>query len=229
MFLIVDFVSVSFYADIAIAAPYEGNGAVYLFYGSQHGLTSKWSQRIIAPEINGVTDYYMFGHGLSKGADIDGNNYLDLAIGAPNSEQVFIYQSYPVIRINATITPHTQTIQITDRTIKFMVCWMYEAAHPIDFNVNFHATVKIDGQLNRAKFHDNKNVFELPGNVTDSEQCMELGASVTYQSEHIFKPIELEMAYNVVEVVPRSANGLFILSSVFVFVVFYLCFVYRFL
>lgn len=53
---------------------------------------TKPSQRLVAP-INQMTQpggMNMFGHSISKGVDIDGNKYLDLAIGAPNAESVII-------------------------------------------------------------------------------------------------------------------------------------------
>lgn len=76
----------------------------------------------------------MFGHGLSKAVDIDGNKYLDLAIGAPNIETVYIYKSYPVVKINASINPFSNEIKTTDNSFKFNACWSIETAYPIDFD-----------------------------------------------------------------------------------------------
>lgn len=46
--------------------------------GSANGLLSKASQRIVAPSSNSLTaaPTLMFGYGVSKGVDIDANNYL---------------------------------------------------------------------------------------------------------------------------------------------------------
>lgn len=68
---------------MAVGAPYENNGAVYIFLGSANGLLAKASQRITAPSSNSLTDpsmapTHMFGYGVSKGVDIDGNNYLGI-------------------------------------------------------------------------------------------------------------------------------------------------------
>jgi integrin alpha 7 len=61
------------FADIAVGAPYEGNGAVYIYHGSVDGIKHEPSQIIraenIDPRIKG------FGISLSKGADVDGNHY----------------------------------------------------------------------------------------------------------------------------------------------------------
>lgn len=198
-------------ADIAVAAPFEGNGAVYIFHGGPNGLSNKPSQRLSAPAAtdlsNAISMQDMFGHGLSKGADIDGNHYLDLAVGAPNAETVYVYKAYPVVRINATLTPHSQEIKTTDHSFKFSACWSMETMHPLDFTVRFHALIKMDGQLGRAKFDDRTNLYEINSTATVDEQCVELKAFITFSIADIFKPIELEMAYNIVDDVPQVGSG----------------------
>lgn len=198
-------------SDIAVAAPFEDNGAVYIFLGGPNGLSNKPSQRLSAPAATDLGDpismQNMFGHGLSKGADIDGNHYLDLAVGAPNAETVYVYKAYPVIRINATISPHSQEIKTTDRSFKFSACWSMETMHPLDFSVRYHAVIKLDGQLGRATFNDRTNQYEINGTVSADEQCVELAAFVTFSIADIFKPIELEMAYNIIDDVPQVGQG----------------------
>lgn len=197
--------------DIAVAAPFEDNGAVYIFHGGPNGLLSKPSQRLSAPTSTDIGApigmQNMFGHGLSKGADIDGNLYLDIAVGAPNAETVYVYKSYPVIRINATISPHSQEIKTTDRSFKFSACWSMETMHPIEFSVRFHALIKLDGQLGRATFDDKTNLYEINSTITIDEQCVDLTTFVTFSIADIFKPIELEMAYNIIDGVPQVGHG----------------------
>lgn len=69
---------VKYITDIAIGAPHEDNGAVYIYLGGPNGIISKPSQRLAAPYNANVAPFtsHMFGHGLSKGSDIDQNNYL---------------------------------------------------------------------------------------------------------------------------------------------------------
>ncbi|XP_031627778.1 integrin alpha-PS3-like [Contarinia nasturtii] len=192
------------YNDLVVAAPFEEDGVVYIYHGSSNGLSTKYSQRIASPSSNGgLAPNHMFGHGVSKGADIDGNQYLDLAVGAPNAEAVYIYKSYPVIRINATITPFSQEIQTTDKSFKFNVCWLYESTFPINFDVHFNATIKLDGQLGRAVFSDRKNEFDIVGVITPSEQCTLLEAFVTFSIAEIFRPIEMEMTHHILNNIPK--------------------------
>lgn len=184
-----------------MAAPFEENGVIYIYHGGLNGLPIKYNQRIVAPR-NSLTSNQMFGHGLSKGADIDGNQYLDLAVGSPEAEAVYIYKSYPVIKINATITPFSQEIQTTDKSFKFNVCWMYESTFPINFDVHFNATVKLDGQLGRAIFQDRTNEYAIRGVITPEEQCVLLQAFVTFSIADIFRPIEIEMTHHVINGIP---------------------------
>lgn len=149
----------------------------------------------------------MFGHGMSKGADVDGNQYLDIAVGSPNAETVYIYKSYPVIRINATINPLNYEIKVTARSFKFNVCWLFESSYPIGFDVHFNATVKLDGQLGRAVFQDKRNEYEINGKISPEEQCIQLEASVTFSSADIFRPIELEMTHHVLNGIPTDNSA----------------------
>lgn len=191
--------------DLVVAAPFEENGVVYIYHGSSNGLPTKYTQRIVAPR-NSLTSNQMFGHGLSKGADTDGNQYLDIAIGSPEAEAVYIYKSYPVIKINATITPFSQEIQTTDKSFKFNVCWMYESTFSINFNVKFNATIKLDGQLGRAIFQDKSNEYDINGKITPDEQCVLLEAFVTFSIADIFRPIEIEMNHHVLNGIPNNEN-----------------------
>ncbi|XP_055326060.1 integrin alpha-PS3-like, partial [Sitodiplosis mosellana] len=192
--------------DLVVAAPFEGNGAIYIYHGGANGLPAKHSQKISAPH-NSLQANQMFGHGLSKGADVDGNNYLDIAVGSPNAETVYIYKSYPIIRVNATISPFSQEIQTTDKSFKFNVCWLYESSFPIAFDVHFNATVRLDGQLGRAVFQDKRNQYGINSKITSDEQCILLEAFVTFSAVNIFRPIELEMTHHVLNDISNNNSG----------------------
>jgi hypothetical protein len=62
-----------FFADIAVGAPYEGNGVVYIYHGSVDGLKHEPAQIIRAEDID--QRIKGFGISLSKGVDVDGNHY----------------------------------------------------------------------------------------------------------------------------------------------------------
>ena len=128
----------SFSHILAISAPFEDNGAVYIFLGSPQGLSATPSQRIRAPsEVPspfGDTSS-MFGYGLSKGVDIDSNGYRDIAIGSPASDAVYIFKSYPVVKVLASIVSSKSEIMLEEKSIMIKVCaalrTMTEITHEI--------------------------------------------------------------------------------------------------
>lgn len=73
----------------------------------------------------------MFGHGLSKGTDIDQNRYLDFAVGAPNAEAVYVYKAYPVVKVIASVIPQSQELKTTDTKFDVRVCWQLESKFDI--------------------------------------------------------------------------------------------------
>lgn len=121
------------YNDIAISAPFEGNGVVYIHLGGPNGISSEPSQRIKAPpNVFEYTKAPMFGHSISKGVDIDFNGYRDIAIGAPNSEIVLIYKTYPVVKVIARLKPSQKQILLSDTKFTVEVCAHFECEMKID-------------------------------------------------------------------------------------------------
>lgn len=59
--------------DVAVGAPWEGDGAVYVYLGSPTGLRPEHSQKIMPQQF----PHHLAGFGiaLSRGIDIDSNNY----------------------------------------------------------------------------------------------------------------------------------------------------------
>lgn len=192
--------------DLIVAAPFENNGAIYIYHGSANGLSSKPSQKIVAPQ-SGSELNQMFGYGLSKGVDIDDNKYRDIAVGSPNTDTVYIFRSYPIIRAKTSITPDSQEIQTTDKSFNFTVCWMYESTKPIKFDIDFNAIIKLDAQSNRVSFNDSKTEYTLFDKMTAHKQCKIFTVNVTYSAADIYKPIDLEMAHNVLNGMPSNGAG----------------------
>ncbi|XP_068632588.1 integrin alpha-9-like [Battus philenor] len=87
------------YRDVAIGAPWEseGQGAVYIYKGSEKGLSGHYIQKIVAPNAQS------FGISISRGFDVDQNNCSDLAIGAINSNTVHLYRCVPTMEVTAAI------------------------------------------------------------------------------------------------------------------------------
>ncbi|XP_017090583.2 integrin alpha-PS1 isoform X1 [Drosophila bipectinata] len=93
--------------DVAVGAPYEGNGVVYIYLGSRQGLNSKPAQRIQASELGGTTPSVQpirtFGISIAGNTDLDGNSYPDLVIGAYNSSATVVLLARPIISIQTSV------------------------------------------------------------------------------------------------------------------------------
>ncbi|KAI1899994.1 hypothetical protein AGOR_G00067650 [Albula goreensis] len=72
------------YGDIAVGAPFDGDGKVFIFRGSEYGIDTKPSQVLDGADA-GVKQ---FGYSISGGLDIDGNSYPDMAVGSLNDQVV---------------------------------------------------------------------------------------------------------------------------------------------
>lgn len=90
--------------DVAIGAPYEGNGVVYIYLGSKDGLSTKPSQVITPSDLGHLAKpIKTFGSSLSGGVDFDDNSYPDLLIGAYQSSSVVALLSRPITNIKTEV------------------------------------------------------------------------------------------------------------------------------
>lgn len=77
---------------MVVGAPYEDNGAVYIYLGGVNGLSENPSQKLVAPIDESIVNTdLMFGNGLSKGVDIDGNSFLGKFLN--------IFSKLPILRL----------------------------------------------------------------------------------------------------------------------------------
>lgn len=108
------------YNDFAVGAPYEDDGAVYVYLGSSEGVKTIRDQnevsippsQIIRPQnvrlLRSGRDIgrklRTFGYSLSGGVDLDHNGYPDLAIGNYASDSVVIIRARPILDISSEVT-----------------------------------------------------------------------------------------------------------------------------
>ncbi|KAL3831613.1 hypothetical protein ACJMK2_023348 [Sinanodonta woodiana] len=102
--------------DIAVGAPYEGAGAVYIFHGSANGLKEPYSQRIYAKDLP-RGPWSTFGYSLSGGLDMDYNSYPDLLVGAYEVDKVILLRTRPIIKLISNITVSPSSINMTDTKV----------------------------------------------------------------------------------------------------------------
>ncbi|XP_034186491.1 multiple edematous wings isoform X2 [Osmia lignaria lignaria] len=89
------------YEDIAVGAPYEKKGTVYIYLGSKNGIITIPSQVIHADDM--PEPLQTFGYSLSGGIDMDQNGYADLLVGAYENDAVALLRSKKIIDITTYI------------------------------------------------------------------------------------------------------------------------------
>uniref|UniRef100_A0A182VY45 Integrin alpha second immunoglobulin-like domain-containing protein n=1 Tax=Anopheles minimus TaxID=112268 RepID=A0A182VY45_9DIPT len=196
------------YNDIAVGAPFEGNGAVYIFLGSVDGLQSKPSQRLTPPPNELLSPQPMFGFALSRGSDIDGNGFKDLAVGSPNDEKAYVYRTYPVVRVEAEITSSKRELTLEDTTFDLSICMsaIFAAGQPFDVLLSYELTV--DAQVGRVT---------LPGvggnrrnetiTITGTNECRRIDVRLKATAASIYKPVSIELSYELVRQLPVDPDA----------------------
>ncbi|XP_039296864.1 integrin alpha-PS1 isoform X2 [Nilaparvata lugens] len=100
------------YDDIAVGAPYEDNGVVYVYLGSKNGLITEPSQVIKANDVKPLAGIRTFGYSLSGGMDLDQNGYPDLLIGAYESDAAILLRSRPIVGLVTSVAPEANLHKI---------------------------------------------------------------------------------------------------------------------
>uniref|UniRef100_A0A8C5TXG3 Integrin subunit alpha 3 n=1 Tax=Malurus cyaneus samueli TaxID=2593467 RepID=A0A8C5TXG3_9PASS len=117
------------FQDIAVGAPFEGPGKVYIYHSSAEGLRDRPCQVISGADL-GPTPIPTFGYSLSGGLDMDGNSYPDLLVGSLSQRAVLLRYARPVINIldkTFTVTPSkVDPAQCTPRScMTVTLCFSY--------------------------------------------------------------------------------------------------------
>uniref|UniRef100_A0A1B0F9S5 Uncharacterized protein n=1 Tax=Glossina morsitans morsitans TaxID=37546 RepID=A0A1B0F9S5_GLOMM len=210
--------------DLAIGAPYEEDGVVYIFLGSSDGLLSKPAQRIQASDLGLLPKAIKtFGSSIAGGTDLDGNSYPDVVIGAYNSSAVIALLARPIISIQTrsrsnelkNIDPTKQGC-ITDAFTN-LTCFTFEACCSIDpleqtsanKDLRLMYTVEAETFAGNKKFsrvffdRDNKrsNVIKREVTVlTDGRlSCQRVTAYIKENTRDIQSPLKFRLNYTLVE------------------------------
>ncbi|XP_063282280.1 integrin alpha-7 isoform X1 [Pelobates fuscus] len=159
------------YKDIAVGAPFDDNGKVFIYFGSRTGLITKPAQ-----VLDGIgAGVRTFGYSLSGGLDIDGNSYPDLAVGSL-SDAVVLYRSRNVIRLHKDVTINPQQIDLEQQTCKhtngicvdLRACFSY-TAQPQTYNPRIILRYVFEAEENRRRQGKSSRVFFLKRQPSDPE------------------------------------------------------------
>ncbi|XP_054826559.1 integrin alpha-6 isoform X1 [Eublepharis macularius] len=141
------------YQDIAVGAPYDGFGKVFIYHGSSSGINTKPTQ-ILDGKANDVS---FFGYSITGNMDLDRNSYPDIAVGSL-SDTVSVYRSRPVVSINKTIKISPDRIDLNRKNclepsgicINVEACFEYTAS-PSDLNPQIILDYTLEAENERRR------------------------------------------------------------------------------
>ncbi|XP_060113436.1 integrin alpha-6 isoform X1 [Heteronotia binoei] len=124
------------FPDIAVGAPYDEEGKVFIYHGSSNGIMTKPAQ-ILEGKGN---DIMVFGYSIAGNMDLDRNSYPDIAVGSL-SDSVAVFRSRPVVNIEKTIEISPNKIDMNRKNclessgicMNVKACFEYTAS-PSNFN-----------------------------------------------------------------------------------------------
>lgn len=215
--------------DIAIGAPYEKDGVVYIYLGSKGGLTKIPSQIIRAADLGLAPNRKIntFGSSLSGTVDIDDNGYPDLLVGAYNSSAVIGLLSRPITNIKTEVkilelkNIDPSKIGCKNDLNSNLTCFSFQACCAIDpygipANISLIYTIEAETFNSYKKFSrvffgpDTKKLSNIiKRNIqvkTDGLlTCNEETVYIKENTRDIQTPIKFRLNYTIVEPpLPRS-------------------------
>ncbi|XP_067455908.1 integrin alpha-6-like [Thunnus thynnus] len=205
------------YGDIAVGAPYDDSGRVYLYYGSSGGINIPAAQ-VLSPGSKKIT---LFGYSLSGNLDVDDNQYPDLAVGSL-SDSVFVYRARPVVSVSSNLKLTPNEIDITKaecnkRKCNFTVqaCFTYRA-HPTSFNPNLKLNYTFEADAKRRKLGVPRVVFlgssggnlELPGQGREICNYTKLQLLSDVQDTLHDIPVSVTVSLWTSDQMPRTSDNL---------------------
>ncbi|KAM7422878.1 hypothetical protein PAMA_010761 [Pampus argenteus] len=141
------------YGDIAVGAPFDGDGKVFIYRGSGAGIETKPAQVLDGRDF----DVRRFGYSITGGLDIDNNHYPDIAVGSLN-DSVVLFRSRPVIHVIREISIDPQYIDLEQHNCKGRdgVCVQVKAcftftAHPGNYSRHIILLVHFEADTERRK------------------------------------------------------------------------------
>ncbi|XP_063034737.1 integrin alpha-3 [Melospiza melodia melodia] len=195
------------FQDIAVGAPFEGPGKVYIYHSSAEGLQDRPRQVISGAEL-GPTRIKTFGYSLSGGLDMDGNSYPDLLVGSL-SERVVLLRARPVINIldkTFTVTPSkVDPAQCTPKScMTVTLCFSYnQSAGDPNYSerITLQYTLEADKDRHppRVRFSGSQSAtytgdFSMPDTRCQTQELLLLD-----NVQDKLHPIVLSMNYSLLE------------------------------
>ncbi|XP_003406015.2 integrin alpha-4 isoform X1 [Loxodonta africana] len=200
------------FEDVAIGAPQEDDlrGAIYIYNGRVDGISPTFSQRIEGLQIS--ESLSMFGQSISGQIDADDNGYLDVAVGAFQSDSAVLLRTRPVVIVEASLN-HPESVNRTkfdcmenglpSVCMNLKLCFSYKGKKVpghivLVYNMSLDVNRKAESP-SRFYFSSNGTSDVITGSIQVSSRaanCRTHQAFMRKDVRDILTPIQIEAAYH---------------------------------
>ncbi|KAM8999605.1 integrin alpha-3 isoform X1 [Sarcophilus harrisii] len=199
------------FQDVAVGAPFEGSGKVYIYHSSASGLKDQ-PQQVIHGDKLGTHGLATFGYSLSGRLDVDENSYPDLLVGSL-ADRIVLLRARPVINIlNKTLAVRPTMLDPARCTstscIQVEVCFAYNqsAGNPnYRRNITLAYTLEADRDRRPPRVRFAKSLsstyhglFSMP-----ETHCQTLDLLLVDNIRDKLRPISIFMNYSLPEKLPK--------------------------
>ncbi|XP_004691741.1 PREDICTED: integrin alpha-L [Condylura cristata] len=200
--------------DVAVGAPLEKQGAVYIFNGQQGGLSPRPSQRIDGAQA--FPGIQWFGRSIHGVKDLGGDGLVDVAVGAKG--QVIVLSSRPVVDIITQISFSPAEIPVHEVECSFSasdkdkekegvvitVCFQVKSLMPHfqgPLTTSLHYTLQLDAHRTRSRGLFANGRSEQSGDVviTPDQSCTHFNFHFPVCIQDLISPISVSLNFSLRE------------------------------
>uniref|UniRef100_A0A6I8PCS1 Integrin subunit alpha L n=1 Tax=Ornithorhynchus anatinus TaxID=9258 RepID=A0A6I8PCS1_ORNAN len=195
--------------DVAVGAPMEEKGAVYIYNGVEGGLHSQPSQRIEGIQVSPGLQF--FGRSIHGVMDLGTDGLTDVIVGTRG--QVVVLRSRPVVDITSSLTFHPLEIPVREvecsvrggsRRLEMNLTVCFSGKNltpkfqgPLDTDLKY--TLETDGHRTRSRGEFSPGMRDVRGNVSivpgTEKSCLQHKLLFPVCVEDIISPISISLSF----------------------------------
>ncbi|KAM6165845.1 integrin alpha-L [Erethizon dorsatum] len=198
--------------DVAVGAPLEEQGAVYIFNGQRGGLRPQPSQRIEGTQV--LSGIRWFGRSIHGVKDLDGDGLTDIAVGAEG--QMIVLRSRPVVDVITQMSFSPLEIPVHEvecsysaslrkkEGVNLTVCFQLKSLTR-QFQgrlvTNLTYTLQLDGHRSRSRglFPGGRPELTSTTGVSQDESCKKFWFHFPVCIQDLISPINVSLNFSLWE------------------------------
>uniref|UniRef100_A0A096NMH3 Integrin subunit alpha L n=1 Tax=Papio anubis TaxID=9555 RepID=A0A096NMH3_PAPAN len=198
--------------DVAVGAPLEEQGAVYIFNGRHGGLSPQSSQRIEGTQV--LSGVRWFGRSIHGVKDLEGDGLADVAVGAES--QMIVLSSRPVVDVVTLMSFSPAEIPVHEvecsystsnkmkEGVNITICFQIKSLIP-QFQghlvANLTYTLQLDGHRTRRRglFPGGRHELRRNTAVTTTMSCTDFSFHFPVCVQDLISPINVSLNFSLWE------------------------------